>query len=242
MSLFVDGPPATLEDLAAFDSSVLTVASTEGIDVTGKLELARTLLAVDLESLLFEEGVDRVVVTTALKAFHIFRTLEYIYRDAYNSQLNDRYEGRWRQYESLRRDAWQRLLETGIGLVDQPLPKASAPEVSSVAGSGSAGSWYVRASWVSSRGEEGEGSDVTEWTGTTTSVLRVRAVQTPHHATGWNVYVGGAPEETTRQNTELLALNATWTQSMPVNAMGPRPTAGQPASYMRAVPRLLWRG
>lgn len=241
MSLFADGAPATLEDLAAFDSSVLTVASTEGIDVSGKMELVRTLLAVDLESLLFGEGIDHVVVTTALKACHIFWTLEYIYRDAYNSQLNDRYEGRWHQYELLRRDAWQRLLETGIGVVDQPLPKAAAPELSSIAGTGSEGTLYVRTSWVNSGGE-GECSDAGEWTGTSASVLRVRTSQAPTYATGWNVYAGSAPEETTKQNTEPLMPGSTWTQWGPVTASGSRPTAGQHATYMRGVPRLLRRG
>ena len=38
-------------------------------------------------------SIEQVVVTPPLKLWHIFRTLEMVYRDAYNSQLNDRYAG-----------------------------------------------------------------------------------------------------------------------------------------------------
>ena len=36
----------------------------------------------------------QVVVTPPLKLWHTFRTLEMVYGDAYNSQLNDRYAGK----------------------------------------------------------------------------------------------------------------------------------------------------
>jgi hypothetical protein len=242
MALFVDGPLATLEDLAGYDSSVLTVASTEGIDVTVKLALSQAAIAEELETLLPNEPIERVVVTAALKSFHICSALERVYSDAYNSQLNDRYEGRWRHYRELRREGWKKLLETGVGLVEQPMPKAGNPEVSSVPGDGEGGTLYVRMAWVNGRGEEGQASEAVDWTGSQTQRLAVRAMGTPRGANGWNVYAGYSPHETVRQNGEPLAPEAVWIQDAPVREDGPLPGPGQTANYLRAVPRLLRRG
>ena len=50
--LFTDGPPSNIQDLAAQDSQLLSVASVEGIDVTVKLALAHEELALDLRDML----------------------------------------------------------------------------------------------------------------------------------------------------------------------------------------------
>src|SRR5579883_2891896 len=107
MALFTDGPPATVEDLVVLDSQLLTVANVEGIDVTQKLELAHQELGLELTAQLkrwgnYEEWLwvsqypklNCVVVSPALKLWHSYRSLEMVYRDAYNSQLNDRYAGK----------------------------------------------------------------------------------------------------------------------------------------------------
>ena len=37
--------------------------------------------------------LSHVVVTPPVRLWHTYRTLENVYREAYNSQLNDRYAG-----------------------------------------------------------------------------------------------------------------------------------------------------
>jgi hypothetical protein len=241
MALLADGPPASLEDLAAHDSSVLAVATTEGIDVSSKLALAYASLVMDLETAL-GDPIESVVATTTLKTLLIYSALEHIYRDAYNSQLNDRFEGRRKQYESLRREAWWKLLESGIGLAVEPLSKPPAPEVTSVPGNGVAGILYARTAWVNRRGDEGVASEVSEWVGAEGTTLKVRAAQCPPNASGWNVYVGPDPQETRRQNSEPLPTDTEWVQEGPIIATGGLPGNGQIADYIRAVPRLLRRG
>jgi hypothetical protein len=242
MALFTDGLCTNLDDLPKYDASVLSVASTERIDVASKLEMAQELLSGELRSLLGAENLEKVVVTPALRAAHAYGALEQVYRDAYNSQLNDRYEGRWRQFERLRRESWRNVVEGGIGLVDEPIRRAGLPEVGSAPGTDGGGVYYVRVTWVNSRGEEGVPSDAALAIIEPGSALTVRAPNHPPHSTGWNVYAGGAPEECTRQNSATIPNEAQWVQTAPIAAEGPRPGNGQVPGYVRAVPRLLQRG
>src|SRR5689334_8181615 len=127
MGLVSDGAISCLADLAAQDSGVLDMAAAEGIDLTAKLALAEGELRIELEALLGEnsgmeyEGAGAlnrfesraVVVTPPLKQWHTFRALELAYRDAYNSQLNDRYAGRRDQFHELGERAREALMQTG---------------------------------------------------------------------------------------------------------------------------------
>src|SRR5262245_57001352 len=102
MSLFTDGSIAKLDDLRAYESAVLDLASGEGIDVASKLRITQRQLGTELMPFLAKSGVaepdlSTVVVTDALLDAHALRTLELIYRDLYQSRLNDRYEGKWKE-------------------------------------------------------------------------------------------------------------------------------------------------
>src|SRR5438067_9903247 len=137
MPLFTDGTITTLQELTGQDAGLLDVASAEGIDVTRKLEISRDELSVELGTLLSRLGsfnqpeipgrgfdMGAVVVTRPLKLWHTFRTLELIYRDAYNNQFNDRYLGKRNQFRDLAKWALDKLTETGIGIAIGPVPRA----------------------------------------------------------------------------------------------------------------------
>src|SRR5690242_14119693 len=107
MALFTDGPLSGIQDLSAYDSQLLDLASAESIDLTRKLAAAQDDLAVELSVLLANlkfpqqpswltprPDLANVVVTHPLKLWHIYLSLEMVYRDAYNSELNDRYAGK----------------------------------------------------------------------------------------------------------------------------------------------------
>src|SRR5882757_6548346 len=105
MALYTDGPISSIEELTARDSQLLSVASTEGIDLTQKIALAQDELGLELCGMLTATGsllqdvwtsptgVQNIVVTPALKLWHALRTLELVYCDAYHNELNDRYAG-----------------------------------------------------------------------------------------------------------------------------------------------------
>ena len=65
-----------------------------------------------------------MVVTEPMRQWHIHKTLVLIYRDAYNNQLNDRYQGKWAEYEALAKASAQTYFQIGVGLVADPVPKA----------------------------------------------------------------------------------------------------------------------
>src|SRR6187549_48930 len=137
MALFTDGPAATMEDLAAQDSQLLNVANAEGIDLTVKLRLAHEAVGIDLEELLQDGSGFRpaqVVVTPALRLWHTYRTLELVYRDAYHSQLNDRYAAKRDQFRELSQWAYNRVRQSGVGITLSPIPQAGAPELEASAG------------------------------------------------------------------------------------------------------------
>jgi hypothetical protein len=243
MALFTDGPIATTDDLVGHDSSVLTVASTEGIDLTRKLALAMNELALELTSLVPAlEGLNRVAVTPAIQIWHIFRTLELVYRDAYQNQLNDRYAGKRDQFAALGKWALDKVMEGGVGMINNPIPKATPADLTYFPGQQAGATYYVCISWTGGQNEEGA---VGEWSAISTpdgNILSARAVNPPSNAAGWNVFVGLAPDSISQQNPSPLPLGQAWLQQSAVSTNGRVPHTGQGADYIRTVARILRRG
>jgi len=243
MALFTDGPIATTDDLTGHDSALLTVASTEGIDLTKKLALAMDELAIELKNLLPTiGGLERVAITPTIRMWHAFRTLELVYRDAYQNQLNDRYAGKRDQFAELGQWALDKLLEGGVGIVSNPLSKGTPAELTYVSGLAEGATYYVCTSWTAAHGEEGA---VGEWNAISVpngNILSVRALNPTSNATGWNVFVGRSPESISQQNSSPVPLGQPWLQQGAVSTTGRVPHAGQTPDSLRVVARILQRG
>src|SRR5450432_2052629 len=210
MALFMDGFVSSMGDLTGQDSQLLDTASVENIDVTRKLALAQDELALDLDTLLTRLSyteqpfwytaapkISTVVVTRPLKMWHTFRALEMVYADAYNNQLNDRYAGKRDQFHARAQWACGKVVEAGIGIVADPIPKAATPLVTplttTVSGALPDGTYYVTTAWMNRAGEEGASAAPAVVT-ITSSAFLVQPVNPPANVTGWKVYVGGAPD------------------------------------------------
>ncbi len=241
--LFTDGMISRLEELSAHDAGLMEVASSEGIDVSGKMGLAQDELGIELAAVLPQsESLAGVVVTPALKLWHAFRTLELVYRDAYNTRLNDRYRGKWEECRRLGKWAMDKLLEAGVGIATDPVPKAEKPELAGGTGMLPDGLYLATVAWVNAAGEEGAAAECAALALSALSSLVVTAVNAPASARGWNVYVGVAEDALFRQNEQPLAVGAPWVQSQAPAAGGKRPGTGQRPGWMRSVPRVLQRG
>src|SRR5437879_2014883 len=169
MALLTDGNPNDTDALRVYETSILDVASVEVIDLDAKLGLATEEVSEDVLDILLDHtrasvpqsnirrmiGVSDVVVTPQLKRWHALHTLEVVYRDAFNNQLNDRYRPKWQEYHELSRNARQHTIRFGIGLALNPIPKAVTPVFVNVPGPGLATTFYVQASWGSAAGQEG---------------------------------------------------------------------------------------
>ncbi len=246
MALFTDGTISLAQDLQGYDSSVLTVANAEGIDVAVKMTLAQQELGNELMLFLFRRapfrdyqpnlrrsrGLADVVVTDALQQWHILTTLALVYRDAYYNQLNDRYQGKWNEYEQLAKASSRTYFQLGVGLAADPIPIAPAPVLSSVPGSGGAETFYVVATWVNAAGQESAPSAYAELITTAGEDLVVTLTGPPQNAVGWNVYVALAPSAPTRQNDAPLALSSSWTLTGGLTAGAALATGQQPARFI----------
>lgn len=254
MALFTDGPPSTIESLAGLDSQLPGVASTEGIDVTRKLQLAHEEIDLDLHALLkrlspadrlmwavVKPGLENVVVTTALRLWHAYRTLELVYSDAYNSQLNDRYMGKRDQFQRMAVSYRERLIEAGAGMASIPVPKATTPVLAAAPGSLPDNIYYATAAWVNRVNEEGASAIPAAIT-TSSGSFSARLGPAPANATGWNVYVGMDPDNMALQNGAPLDVGAAWVQPVWISATGRKPGCGQAPSYVQALARIVQRG
>jgi hypothetical protein len=156
MALFTDGGPASIIDLKRYDSFAEDLARDAGIDLEAKLAGGAEEVGQGIfEFLLFRSspqgsasnlllslppgesrrqklGLSDVVVTAALVRWHALRSLLGLYRDAYGSDVTDRYRLKCDQYEVLAREAADYVFTTGIGLARNPVPKAPVPAIAQI--------------------------------------------------------------------------------------------------------------
>ena len=254
MALFTDGPTSSIEDLIAQDSQLLDVASTEGIDVTRKLALAQEDVGVELTVLLAklsfadqafwmpsQPNLGAVVVTPALKRWHTYAALELVYRDAYNSQLNDRYAGKRDQFHQMAQWACEKLIQTGVGLVLGPVPRAATPLVTAIPGALADGTYYISIAWVNASGEEGASAVPAALT-IAASTLQVQPGPAPANAANWNVYIGTEEATMVRQNESPISAGELWRQDGALATAGCTPGTGQEPAYLKPLPRVIQRG
>jgi hypothetical protein len=230
------------------------VASTEGIDVTNKLALTQDEIALELQTLLGRLSavdlqfwqpapvVDNVVSTPALQVWVAYRTLETFYADAYFNQLNDRYQAKRDQFHEQAARARDRLIQIGVGIARNPLPRPAAPQLTALPGAGLPdGTYYIATTWVNSDGEESVASPPASIT-TATSLVVVTPATPPAAATGWNIYAGVTSDPMTLQNATPAPIGQSWHLSATVSTTGQRPGNGQSASYLYPVPNVIQRG
>jgi hypothetical protein len=258
MALFTDGAPSTIDDMAAQDSQLLNVAYAEGIDVAQKLMLAQNELSFELITLLTGNSyrdqwlwatskphLNSVVVTPALKLWNTYRALELVYSDAYNNQLNDRYGGKRDQFHLMAKQWYEKLRETGLGIVTAPLPQAAPPEVATAQPSSGGnlpdGTYFAAIAWADTAGEDGLASEPTAVT-TANSTFLVQPGTAPKTAAGWNVYTGTDPNNLTLQNAAPVTVGESWIQPGVPSTTGRPPGTGQRPTYFRPVPRVIQRG
>jgi hypothetical protein len=254
MALFVDGPSPTIDGLIDQDSGLLDVAETCGINLTTKLRLGHEEIATDLELWLQRPGrplemvwgplyrVEQIVVTAPLKQWETMHALALSYRDAYFSQLADRYQAKWDEYARLARAAYENFLPSGMGLVHDPVRRALPPLLSTVVGPQTGGTFYASVAWVNAAGQEGAASPASSISVPDGHLMTVSAVSMAANAVGFNVYAGPALSDLVRQNDVLLPTSAAFTYVPGEVTQGALPGTGQKPDFKRPLARTLLRG
>ncbi len=245
MALLVDGDLSRLDDLKAQDSGVLDVANGEGIDPRAKLDLAAGEIQEEVDAFLdWEETgrLDQVAASVSLKRWHVLKTLEAVYRDAYFSQLNDRYGQKWRHFEALAAEQRRRYFESGVQMVAQPVHRPS--RVSAEIGEGAAGAatYWLQATFLDAEGRESAASAAVAVSSPVPHSLQVSVLFPEENATRWNLYAGADEASVGLQNAEPLPVGETWVLPAGGLVVGRPPGNGQATDFRVVRSGLLRRG
>ena len=161
MALFTDTSVVTLDDLLQFEVALVQVASTHGINVSTKIDLSLSAIGDKLMLWLLSIGasdpqwlnrrllgLSTVVVLPTLRRWITFDALSRFYAEAYNVQLNTRFQGKWTEYQNEADKAERMVFMTGLGIVYNALPKPAMPLVSIENGTASAESMFLQTAWI----------------------------------------------------------------------------------------------
>jgi hypothetical protein len=258
MALFVDGPACTIDDLTDQDADLLDVALTNNINVSTKLRLAVEEIRTDLHLWLNRPRpdietlwgaahgatlrIEQIVVTPSLKRWETMHALALVYRDAYFSQLVDRYQAKWQEYSRQARSAREDFIAGGLALVSDPVIQAAPPVLSTTPGPQSGGTFYASVAWVNSTNQEGVASFASSITVTDGNLMTVGVIGAPKNAVGFNVYAGTALAAMSLQNDSFIPVAATYVYIPGALTQGPLPGTGQSPDFTRPLARTLLRG
>jgi hypothetical protein len=259
MALFTDADIVTLDDLSQYEMTLVQIASSHGINVQTKIQLATDAIGDRLMLWLLKVGasdpqwlsrrtlgLSTVVVTPTLQRWLCYDSLARFFAEAYNIQLNTRFQGKWTEYQNDARDAAEMVFMEGLGIVFTALPKPALPLVSVQSGASPAEALYIQTAWVDGAGNEGALSPVNAvilnvGSGVTVSMAE-GAVGAPAGAYGWNVYGGNSDSNVTLQNVTPQAIGSTW--ELPASGLiaGSNPKNGQTPNFYVQLSRQLQRG
>jgi len=259
MALFTDTSVITLDDLLPYEVTLVQIAAPHGINVDTKINLASSAIGDKLLLWLLDAGVadpqfatrrkiglSRVVVTPSLRRWLSFESLTRFFAEAYNIQLNSRFQGKWAEYQQESATARDIVAHQGIGIVYHPLPQPATPLVTVGTGSLAAQSQFVQTAWIDANGSESGLSPVnglllSDSSGITIAMSEI-GLQVPPTAAGWNVYLSSSETGPALQNSAPLAVGANWSLPSSVVISGAPPSAGQTPDYYVPVPNRIRRG
>jgi hypothetical protein len=190
-------------------------------------------------------GLSTVVVTPTLHRWLCFDALARFYSEAYYVQLNTRFEGKWKEYQAEAKNAVEMVLNSGIGIVYNPLPKPAMPLAAVQSGKLPAQALFIQTAWVDGDGNEGALSPVNGLVleGANNVVVQMaEGADAPEAAVGWNVYGSETGTDLTRQNSTPLSIGSTWQLPLSGLVSGPDPVGGQQPNYYVVDARRSQRG
>lgn len=259
MALFTDAGVITLDDLLQFETGLVQIASTHGINVDTKIALATEAIGDRLMLWLLSVncsdpqwmtrrvvGVSTVVVTPTLERWLCFDSLSRFFAEAYNVQLNTRFQGKWTEYQRASKNAAEMVYMSGLGIIYKPLPKPAMPLVAIETGTVSPQAMYIQTTWIDVQGNESAASPINgvilDGTSTITVAMSEGALGAPSNAMGWCLYAGTSDTNMTRQNASPLAIGSSW--ELPTTGLidGSAPGNGQEPDFYVQLSRQILRG
>ena len=260
MALFTDSSVIALDDLLQFESSLIDVCSAHGIDVRTKIKVATDGIGDRLMLWLLRSAqsdtriggfsnlsLDRVVVTPAIYRWLCFDALSRVFAEAYNVQLNTRFQGKWVEYQKEAEEAGRLVYTSGLGLIFNPMAKPALPSVSIGAGVLTSPAVFIQTAWIAADRSESAPSPINGVVLNGFAAVSIAAVQdsssVPSSAIGWNVYISDKQQNLSRQNSVPILPFATWQiPSGGLTTSGVQPSGGQKPNVLISLSGRLQRG
>lgn len=233
MALLIDESTPTVSELLSVDGSLMDVAGAEGIDLEGKIAMARAEVLTKLQIFLMDQGegpeaAESIVVTEPLRRWIMLSAIGLSYRDGHFRHLSDRYKEKWQLYENLAAAAKEDLMRMGVGRAANAIRRPAIGAMGTVPGSLSEGSYVLAASAVGADNAESEASEIASFYVTGPSGIRVDPPALPDAMLRWNLYAGRTADQLQKQNVMPLPGNdpflLTELQSLGRPGLGQRPT------------------
>ena len=186
--------------------------------------------------------VNHLVVSAAMQAWNAYHTLGLVYRDAYFSQLNDRYKAKWDEFRKLAYQARSVCLDSGFPMVGDPVSRPTAPTMGLIAGAQGGSTAYVAVTALNAAAQESAPSILTSMQIPIGNSLSIALSSPASNVLSWNVYAGPSPQSMYLQNSAPLGLAGTWIYVPSNQTNGTLAPTGQPGDLIRWMARMLQRG
>jgi hypothetical protein len=256
MALFTDANIVTLDDLLRYETTLVQIASSHGLNVNTKIALATSAIADTLMQWLLDVGMSdpqwqsrrllglsTVVVTPPLLRWLQFESLSRFFVEAHNIQLNSRFQSQASEYQRESAATANLAMQAGIGIVFKPLPEPALPSLTPQAGLLPAQGMFVQTAWVDESGNESAPSPINGVVLMANSSITVdMATPPPPAASGWNVYANLTSVGLTRQNLSPVAIASSWSLPGAGLVAGVDPSGGQRSDFYIMLSRQIRRG
>ncbi len=200
MALLKDQPISCLAEWMAYDTKLSILSEQEVTSIEAKSRLAQNEIETQVTSFLLRhsglsentarQALDKVVVTEALSRWHSMLTLSLFYIDLASLQNSALHRDQSRFFEAKAEAAKDQLFEAGLGLVNQPLPKAPLPSIISGPGLGPARVLRGRIRFIDFDGAAGTPSAEFILDMSSGESIELSVATLPARAAGWILYLG----------------------------------------------------
>lgn len=224
MALFTDADVITLDDLLQLESTLVQVSSTHVIDIQTKIKLAKDEIGDKILLFLLRAGrsdhqwfsraivgLNTVFVTPAIYKWLCCDSLYRVFAEAYNVQLNTRFQGKLLEYQKQADAASEIVFASGIAVVPSPLQRPALPVLATAVGTMTGSTLFVQTTWVNAAGQESALSPVNGvvLNGFSRVIISMaeKGTAIPFSAIGWNIYASESQQNLTRQNSSPLSVS-----------------------------------
>ena len=204
MALLKDQPISCLADWMAYDSKLSILSEQETTSIDSKSRLAQNAIETQVISFLLRHSgssdsaarqlITKVTVTEALSRWHSMLTLALFYADLAALQNSSLHRDQSSYYEIKAEAAREQLFDTGLGIVNLPIPQAPIPLVVSTPGSNQSRLLRGRIRFVNSDGAAGAPGAEFVLDMTAGESISVSVASLPPNCSGWLLFLGETSE------------------------------------------------